>query len=425
MKCGGPECDAELLGPCYMCKKPPSIELSTRKVLKFRPFALTLVMGRDYARAYTVQDVYDALTHAHCCLETDPRTAVASCFCCPDRPVIEFAARSAADFGPRLTPDGLAVYTLAACRAHCSSSRDHRLSLAPAKAMRLPFHRVFVLFFPDKSKLLVVVDGLRGVGPLYTAPFVIQAREKKRSPTLAVVHAPDALPVPPDALPPPQPGMYDAHGHLLPMTLPAAPPAPAAAAAAVTAAAAAAARAAGPAFLAFVQQRSTDAAAEICRMSTSSAFPVFPLTARTAAFSAHAPHAVAQIADGASDGEHDDDGAVAAAAAAVPHAPGLAAVVRVYATQLALPDIECLCQEVHGLLARQCGFVDHRWVALPGFLVTFTFFRTPDQVCGSSALSLKYCQNVVPNVWDCDLVGTHICVLLSTCTNFQYKAGSP
>lgn len=213
--------------------------------------------------------------------------------------------------------------------------------------------------------------------------------------------------------------MYDAHGHLLPMMLPTAPPATAA----VAAAAAAAARAAAPEFLAFVQQRSTEAAAEICRMSTSSAFPVFPLTARTAAFSTHAPHSVAQIAD--DDSATTSSNGDGAAGAVVPRKPGLAAVVRVYATQLALPDIECLCQEVHGLLVRQSGFVDHRWVALPGFLVTFTFFRTPDQVCGSSALSLKYCQNVVPNVWDCDLIATHICVLLSTCTNFQYKTGSP
>lgn len=101
-------------------------------------------------------------------------------------------------------------------------------------------------------------------------------------------------------------------------------------------------------------------------------------------------------------------------------------VVRVYATQLALHDVECLCQAFHALLARQPGFVDHRWVALPGFLVTFTLFRTPAQVCGSSALSLQYCQNVVPNIWGCDLVDTHVCVLLSTCTNFQDKEeGSP
>lgn len=101
-------------------------------------------------------------------------------------------------------------------------------------------------------------------------------------------------------------------------------------------------------------------------------------------------------------------------------------VVRVYATQLALHDMECLCQEFHALLAPQPGFVDHRWVALSGFLVTFTLFRTPAQVCGSSALSLQYCQNVVPNIWGCDLVDTHVCVLLSTCTNFQDKEeGSP
>ena len=115
----------------------------------------------------------------------------------------------------------------------------------------------------DKSKLLAVVDGLRGFGPLYTAPFVIQAREKKRPPTpaAAAAAAPPPLPLaePPTAA---HPEMYDAHGHLLPMMLPTAPPATAA----VAAAAAAAARAAAPEFLAFVQQRSTEAAAEICRM---------------------------------------------------------------------------------------------------------------------------------------------------------------
>ncbi|EKE41894.1 hypothetical protein ENUP19_0071G0052 [Entamoeba nuttalli] len=142
--------------------KPPQIALSSQTIYRFRSFTLTLTVSEDWRiiNHLRPEDVIKAVMSATChkesAIENHLNDEVKSCKVCQsDRRIIEIDHCDQNQIGPVTTQDGLEKYTFNKCKSYCSSSRSHH-----------------------HSRLCLVINGLPG-GPYYSAPFVLQAREKR------------------------------------------------------------------------------------------------------------------------------------------------------------------------------------------------------------------------------------------------------
>eukprot|EP00727_Mastigamoeba_balamuthi_P006415 m51a1_g2394 hypothetical protein (339) ;mRNA; f:738238-739778 len=123
------------------------------------PQLVFLYLRADWRRqaGASETDVMNAVLNCRCCRETPEHPEVDTCpVCCPNKRVLTVALSSRSSLGPELIRNGeIEKYTFDSCRTHCSSSRDHL-----------------------KSRLVLVMDSLRGLGPVVSSPFVMQARGK-------------------------------------------------------------------------------------------------------------------------------------------------------------------------------------------------------------------------------------------------------
>ncbi|KAH3767419.1 hypothetical protein Pelo_734 [Pelomyxa schiedti] len=136
------------------------ITLSTPKIFKFRTFSLFLELNSAYVKKnkLTEDDILKAGIAAKCYKESAPDQELVSCSICSSKKrIIELAISNKAVFGPKRSTYGTETYTFDVCKTNCSSSRDHH-----------------------KSHLLIVIDGLPGLGAISSMPFIVQAREKQQ-----------------------------------------------------------------------------------------------------------------------------------------------------------------------------------------------------------------------------------------------------
>eukprot|EP00727_Mastigamoeba_balamuthi_P006033 m51a1_g2049 hypothetical protein (454) ;mRNA; r:1387016-1388505 len=138
----------------------PALTLSTTRVLRYRYFTMELHMPRWIVSSGRVSE-FDAMRAglgAKCRREEDLSRNITSCFCSGGKRVIEIGISSKQSFGPFPSEDNQSlVFVFDHCKSNCSSSRDHH-----------------------KSRLMIVVDDLPGFAPVYTCAFVVQAREKAK-----------------------------------------------------------------------------------------------------------------------------------------------------------------------------------------------------------------------------------------------------
>ncbi|ELP86861.1 hypothetical protein EIN_044090 [Entamoeba invadens IP1] len=146
--------------------RPPQISLSTQTIFRYRNFTMTLTMSEDWRRSHGIlpEDVIKcalaATCHKESVIETHQSDEVKLCKVCQsERRIIEIDHSDQSQIGPVTTADGLEKYTFNKCKSFCSSSRNHH-----------------------HSRLCIVISGLPD-GPFYSAPFVLQAREKRTTKT--------------------------------------------------------------------------------------------------------------------------------------------------------------------------------------------------------------------------------------------------
>eukprot|EP01107_Rhizomastix_libera_P012686 TRINITY_DN3247_c0_g2_i3.p1 TRINITY_DN3247_c0_g2~~TRINITY_DN3247_c0_g2_i3.p1 ORF type:complete len:272 (+),score=69.55 TRINITY_DN3247_c0_g2_i3:293-1108(+) len=108
------------------------------------------------ANGISVEDIYHHCCRAKCCAEGTVSPAL-ECTQCSASSLVTVAVANPQTFASEPIGDDVERFTFDSCRSNCSSSRDHL-----------------------KTKLVLVVDSLPGVGPLSTSPFVMQAREKTK-----------------------------------------------------------------------------------------------------------------------------------------------------------------------------------------------------------------------------------------------------
>lgn len=134
----------------------PYLTMSSNRILKFKPFTIQIIMGKDYSSKFSPCDVMRAGLSAKCRTEDDQITNIPSCFCTGGKRIVEIGISNKESFGPHISEDGLVTFTFDSCKCYCSSSRDHH-----------------------KSRLVIAVDDLPNERTIFTPPFVLQAREKQ------------------------------------------------------------------------------------------------------------------------------------------------------------------------------------------------------------------------------------------------------
>eukprot|EP00727_Mastigamoeba_balamuthi_P010137 m51a1_g5746 putative protein tyrosine kinase (1072) ;mRNA; f:1170442-1177724 len=337
---------------------PPVATLSTSRVLKFRHFSLCLEMGAVFARRFSEFEVMRAGLGAKCRREDDPSRNINSCFCSSGKRIVEVGISTKSSFGPTISADGQKItYTFDACKSNCSSSRDHH-----------------------KSRLVLVVDDLPGCDPIFTTPFVLQAREKQRTPSSA---RKQSSPGGPDEAsrvresPPEEVAGHPDIGELITRgarALDLDAPATAAASAQSSGGAgagavlfAAAEAGALPPMLGNGLQTQLDQA----RLLSDSIMPRLMIRVHT-----------------------------------VNVAPGEAEDV---VSAVFMPKIE-----------RVPGYCEYKWRNLPGFLITFSTFRNVEGAQSSLEVARKFIKNEsgYENPYHCDLAAESLCQLVSYCTNW-------
>jgi len=360
----------------------PVIALSTTRILKFRPFALFLTMGRNVASRFSEFEIMRAGLGAKCRKEDDLTTNITSCFCTGGKRVIEIGISNKAVFGPTSTPDGVLTYTFDACRTCCSSSRDHResyrflyLAFPPAPSRSLSsFHQYCAAHshnkltthtrtshLTDKSRLMIVVDDLPGIKPIFSSPFIVQAREKQKrripadmgacAMASSVSDSPTFFGAPP---------LEKIRRTLVATSAPADSVEP------------------------FRQE--SNGFAPLTEMSGT------PTTASTTITTPPTAPPTATMPT------------------------GLHVMVRIHSTSITGSETEALAENIAPLIRAISGCREYRWRALPGFLITFGFFDSEDGAAQSLRVVQRYYKNEIRNPYNCDLSETQICCLLSYCT---------
>ena len=142
--------------------KPPQLALSTQIIYRYRTFTLTLTVSEEWRLMHRlrpedlIKSVMSATCHKESTVENQLNEEVKSCkLCQSDRRIIEIDHCDQNQIGPVTNSERIEKYTFNKCKSFCSSSRNHH-----------------------HSRLCLVIDGLPE-GPYYSAPFVLQAREKR------------------------------------------------------------------------------------------------------------------------------------------------------------------------------------------------------------------------------------------------------
>lgn len=399
--------------------RPPAVTLSTPRVLKFRPFTLTLTMGRTVAQRFSEYEVMRAGLNAKCRKEDDLSHNVTACFCSAGKRVIEIGVSSKAVFGPRPSPDGaLVTYTFDTCRSNCSSSRDHH-----------------------KSRLMVVVDDLPSTRPVFSAPFVVQAREKQKRKKCGSDSAPSSPPQQrqkikryhsvdsrkpniqrdddddddedPDAFPDdPIPGTGSGSG-----TCTAGGAAPTLSG---MFAAGPASRQAGTALSASIDRAVAALAAcpqppTVTTNQSAPPPPPFAPAPSLASSSSSLSHLLSPppppFAVVATSGSGSGD-------PPPPPVTGLQVVVRVYSTTLTRTEADALVMQLEPHLRAIPGFRDYRWRTIAGFIVSFSFFDTQEGAESSVKVADSFTRNEIRNPYNSDLRDGHVWSLLCYCPSW-------
>ena len=138
---------------------PPAVlTVSAYKLCKFRRYAVTLSVRKDWRAQHGLRDeqLSDALLNAKCC--RFGTTVPVGCTKCKCQPVVTLAAAPTKMPVPNSSDDAYEDY-VCNIRSRCSSSRDHL-----------------------KSPLVLLIDTLPLPVPLVSSPFALLARDKSQPP---------------------------------------------------------------------------------------------------------------------------------------------------------------------------------------------------------------------------------------------------